>query len=234
MKKVLQKYKVKNLRFFIKFKKIILYFWNEWLVELAVLAHPPRVGVVHFGIWDDVLESRAPDVSLVPVAQHCTEGGAQFAPFRQGVRGDYIPVTTVLKGTWGGVRSTAFLGTFVALYQATVCVQKLMFRSDSKATYFVAGLIASGSILLEAKHRRSELALYVLPRALDLLYITLRDKRVLAEMAYGEVMLFACSMGTLMFCFEHEKQHLSPFVERLLNRFLHSTVKSSSTCISKS
>ncbi|RHY56236.1 hypothetical protein DYB34_003913 [Aphanomyces astaci] len=95
------------------------------------------------------------------------------------------PVTTVLKGTWGGVRSTAFLGTFVALYQATVCVQKLMFRSDSKATYFVA-----------------ELALYVLPRALDLLYITLRDKRVLAEMAYGEVMLFACSMGTLMFCFE--------------------------------
>ncbi|ETV79277.1 hypothetical protein H257_07332 [Aphanomyces astaci] len=144
------------------------------------------------------------------------------------------PVTTVLKGTWGGVRSTAFLGTFVALYQATVCVQRLMFRSDSKATYFVAGLIASGSILLEAKHRRSELALYVLPRALDLLYITLRDKRVLAEMAYGEVMLFACSMGTLMFCFEHEKQHLSPFVERLLNRFLHSTVKSSSTCISKS
>ncbi|RLO05024.1 hypothetical protein DYB28_010050, partial [Aphanomyces astaci] len=113
------------------------------------------------------------------VAITCIHGHGWYKSYRG------RPVTTVLKGTWGGVRSTAFLGTFVALYQATVCVQKLMFRSDSKATYFVA-----------------ELALYVLPRALDLLYITLRDKRVLAEMAYGEVMLFACSMGTLMFCFE--------------------------------
>ncbi|ETW00129.1 hypothetical protein, variant 1 [Aphanomyces invadans] len=136
------------------------------------------------------------------------------------------PVTTLMKGMLGGFRSTAFLGTFVALYQATVCVQKALFRTDSKATYFVAGLVASTSILLEAKSRRSELALYVLPRALDLLYITLRDKRVLSDMPYGEVILFACSMGTIMFCYEHEKQHLSPFVERLLDRFLHSRVKS--------
>ncbi|RHY34499.1 hypothetical protein DYB32_000901 [Aphanomyces invadans] len=60
------------------------------------------------------------------------------------------------EGMLGGFRSTAFLGTFVALYQATVCVQKALFRTDSKATYFVAGLVASTSILLEAKSRRSE------------------------------------------------------------------------------
>ncbi|KAF0715396.1 Aste57867_3399 [Aphanomyces stellatus] len=132
------------------------------------------------------------------------------------------PLISLLKGTWGGVRSTAFLGGFVAMYQATVCLQKSLFRSDSKISYFVAGLVASTAVLLEAKSRRSELALYVLPRALDLLYITLRDKRVLSDLPYGEVILFACSMGAIMFCYEHEKQHLSPFVERLLHRFLDS------------
>ncbi|CAK4690911.1 unnamed protein product [Aphanomyces euteiches] len=131
------------------------------------------------------------------------------------------PLVSLLKGVFGGFRSTAFLGAFVGLYQATVCLQKAIFHSDTKITYFVAGLVASTSILIEAKTRRSELALYVLPRALDSLYIMLRDRRVLADVPYGEILLFSFSMGAIMFCYEHEKQHLSPFVERLLHRFLH-------------
>ncbi|OQS06633.1 hypothetical protein THRCLA_01326 [Thraustotheca clavata] len=101
------------------------------------------------------------------------------------------PFYSLFRGILGGFRSTLFMGSFVALYQSAICAHRRLFR-----------LVSSFSIFIEAKSRRSELALYVLPRAVDSLFIMLRDKRWLADVPYGEVMLFGISMGAIMFCFE--------------------------------
>lgn len=62
-----------------------------------------------------------------------------------------------------------------------------------------AGLVASGSILIEKKSRRSELALYVMPRAVDSFVLALTKKRCLPSIKFGEVILFSMCMGGLMY-----------------------------------
>ncbi len=62
-----------------------------------------------------------------------------------------------------------------------------------------AGLAASGSILIEKKSRRSELALYVMPRAVDAFVLALTKKRWVPSVKFGEVILFSLCMGGLMY-----------------------------------
>jgi len=52
-------------------------------------------------------------------------------------------------------------------------------KTDHKLVYWIIGLFASWSILLERSSRRSELALYALPRALDSIYQILYDHKVI-------------------------------------------------------
>lgn len=60
-------------------------------------------------------------------------------------------------------------------------------------------MVASMAVLIEKKGRRSELALYVLPRAVESLYETLLRRRVLPRLPFWEVGLFALCMGRLMY-----------------------------------
>lgn len=60
---------------------------------------------------------------------------------------------------------------------------------DHKLVYWLAGGIAALSALLEKKARRSELALYVLPRAGDSLWYILVNRHLLPDFRNAEVML---------------------------------------------
>jgi hypothetical protein len=53
--------------------------------------------------------------------------------------------------------------------------------------YYVAGFLTSASILLERKSRRSVLALYVFPRAVDALYTVLYHRKLVVSVPFGEV-----------------------------------------------
>jgi hypothetical protein len=46
----------------------------------------------------------------------------------------------------------------------------------SKPSFWLGGLLAGISVLIEAKHRRGELAMYVLPRGLESTWATARGK----------------------------------------------------------
>lgn len=60
---------------------------------------------------------------------------------------------------------------------------------DHKLVYWVAGAIAALSVLLEKKTRRSELALYVLPRAGESLWYILVNRHLLPDIKNAEVLL---------------------------------------------
>ena len=110
----------------------------------------------------------------------------------------------------GIVRSTIFLAAFVMLYQATICIQRNLVNTDHKAIYYIAGLVSSTSILIEKKSRRSELALYVLPRAVDSLYMQLLDRKWMAHVPNFEIALFCVAMGGLMHFYRHAPNTMSP------------------------
>jgi len=91
---------------------------------------------------------------------------------------------------------------------------------DHKLWYYFAGVISSLSILIERKSRRSELALYAFPRAMDSLYMILYDHQLAFRVPQGEMLLFCSAMASVMYCYENESECLSPLVAKLLDRFL--------------
>lgn len=130
------------------------------------------------------------------------------------------PYKMISRGFLSSMRSTAFLSVFVTSYMSMICIQRRIMSRDHKLVYFILGLISSWSILIERKSRRSELALYVLPRALDSLYLSITDRINFPRIPQGESLLFALSMGLLMYSRHNTPEQMSPLLRRLLNFFV--------------
>mmetsp|Transcript_24958 Transcript_24958/g.30490 ORF Transcript_24958/g.30490 Transcript_24958/m.30490 type:complete len:432 (-) Transcript_24958:466-1761(-) len=85
------------------------------------------------------------------------------------------PLGVIAKATASAAQSTSFLAGFCSSYMGQICLQRIIFQKmgwkDRKQIYWLAGFISSASILLEKKGRRSELALYALPRAADSFFL---------------------------------------------------------------
>lgn len=133
------------------------------------------------------------------------------------------PLDQLRRGLWSVTRSTSFLSSFVATYMMIVCCHRKVFRRDHRALYWIAGFLASWTILLEQKSRRSELALYVLPRTIDSLVQTMQSRQMLAEVPHGEKILFATGMGALMYFRTYQPNSMSPFLKRVLNFLIPSS-----------
>ncbi|KAK9805247.1 hypothetical protein WJX72_008453 [[Myrmecia] bisecta] len=135
------------------------------------------------------------------------------------------PVTTAVHAVLGALRSTSFLASFVGLYQGTISVHRALFPGDHKLLYYLAGLVASSAVLIEKRARRSELALYTLPRAVDSAFMTLMKRRWVPPMRFGEVGLFALCMGGLMYYREHEPHTMAPFLNTIISRIVFGQTK---------
>ncbi|KAG7035565.1 hypothetical protein SDJN02_02362 [Cucurbita argyrosperma subsp. argyrosperma] len=133
----------------------------------------------------------------------------------------------------GAVRSTSFLSAFVGIFQAVICLHRKVATKDHKLVYWVAGGISALSVLLEKKGRRSELALYVLPRAVDSWWYILVNRHLLPNIKNAEVFLFSICMGGIMYYLEYEPDTMAPFLRGLIRRFLASRISNSGTSSSR-
>jgi len=102
-----------------------------------------------------------------------------------------------------------------------ICLHRKIVNTDHRFIYWLAGFICSLSILIEKKSRRSELALYALPRGLDSLYTLLCDRKWLASLPYGDVLLFCFSIGGIMYYYEREPNTMSPLVRSFITKILN-------------
>ncbi|KAL0913470.1 hypothetical protein M5K25_016933 [Dendrobium thyrsiflorum] len=134
------------------------------------------------------------------------------------------PMQTSWIAVLGAVRSTSFLSAFVALFQAVICLHRKVATKDHKLVYWIAGAFAGLSVLLEKKGRRSELALYVLPRAGDSLWYIIVNRHLLPNVKNAEVALFCICMGGIMYFLEHEPETMAPLLRGLIRRFLASRI----------
>ncbi|XVF11314.1 hypothetical protein REPUB_Repub08aG0016500 [Reevesia pubescens] len=85
------------------------------------------------------------------------------------------PACTCWLAVKGAVRSTSFLSAFVGISQ------------DHKLVDWVVSGLSALSVLLEKKHRHSELALYVLPQAGESLWYTLVNRSLLPDVKNAEL-----------------------------------------------
>ncbi|CAH0482962.1 unnamed protein product [Peronospora belbahrii] len=133
------------------------------------------------------------------------------------------PCRILARSTFNATRSNCFLASFVSVYLSLICLHRRVVSKDHRFIYYMAGLGASTTILLEPKSRRSELALYVLPRALDSLAMILHDRGICSGFIYGEVALFSVSMSVMMYCYEHDRESMSPLLYSTMKRFLQTS-----------
>lgn len=65
------------------------------------------------------------------------------------------PFSSLARSVLNATRSNTFLASFVTVYLAAVCVHRRLVSTDHRIAYYIAGLVASTTILLEPKSRRS-------------------------------------------------------------------------------
>ncbi|KAF9459161.1 hypothetical protein BDZ94DRAFT_1300726 [Collybia nuda] len=156
------------------------------------------------------------------------------------------PGKVLVRAGMGSMRSSAFLGVFVVIYQTMYCYkhkfhkyltllkmsssssnplkavpQPLVDMLISKASFWFPGFMAGLSLFVEAKRRRGELAMYVLPKGLESAWVMARGKGwVFRTGNLGEMWLTALGMGMVMSTYQNDPQHLSGFVRRILYQFI--------------
>ncbi|TEB23706.1 hypothetical protein FA13DRAFT_1797750 [Coprinellus micaceus] len=155
------------------------------------------------------------------------------------------PGKVIVKAGLGSLRSSAFLGVFVALYNILFCYKHRLHRFltilrstspalaallsqrlidalfISKPAFWLTGVGAGLSLLVEAKRRRGELAMYVLPKGMESAWLMARGKGYVFKTGkWGDVILTAMGMGMVMSTYQNDPQHLSGLVRRVLYQFI--------------
>ena len=102
---------------------------------------------------------------------------------------------------------------------------------DHKFFYWIAGFICSASIYIERPHRRAELSLYVLPRAIQSIGILFLLRRLrIPRIPYFFVLLFSFSTAVLMHLYATAPKHLAPFVQAVLDMMLPHIARRRKAC----
>ncbi|KAJ7708217.1 hypothetical protein B0H17DRAFT_452825 [Mycena rosella] len=153
------------------------------------------------------------------------------------------PAYVLARASVGTVRSSAFLGAFGMLVQAVLCIkhglyERLMTAPASsplrrllpqhlidalihRGTWWLCGLSTGLALLIEDRHRRAELTMYVLPKALESLWLIARGHGlVLRTGNWGEGVLAGVGMGMVMTVYQNDPQHLSGLVRKILYQFI--------------
>ncbi|KAK1233361.1 hypothetical protein PQX77_003470 [Marasmius sp. AFHP31] len=87
----------------------------------------------------------------------------------------------------------------------------------SKWSYYIPGLLAGFSILVEEKHRRTELAMYVFPKALETLWLMMGMG---GRVVHGDVILMGIGMGMIMTTYQNDPDRLSGIVRKILHQLI--------------
>ncbi|KAJ7126249.1 hypothetical protein C8R44DRAFT_122869 [Mycena epipterygia] len=153
------------------------------------------------------------------------------------------PARVLMRASVGSMRSSAFLGAFVVICQAVFCVkhklyewlmaapassllrqllpQRLIDVLISKGTWWLSGFATGLALLIEDRRRRAELAMYVLPKGLESLWIAARGRGLVWRTGnWGEGVLAAGGMGMVMTIYQNDPQHLSGLVRKILYQFI--------------
>ena len=99
------------------------------------------------------------------------------------------------------IRSSMFMAVFVAVFRFMMCHSKNYRQKMDRWNVVISCLTCSIAILFEPASRRSEIAMYLVPRALESLWKLQVISGRVKNLKYGEELVFALSMALLMFCY---------------------------------
>jgi len=91
----------------------------------------------------------------------------------------------------------------------------------SRYTWWLSGFATGLALFVEDERRRAELAMYVIPKALESLWVVARGRGLVFRTGnWGESVLAAVGMGMIMTIYQNDPHHLSGLVRRILYQFI--------------
>jgi hypothetical protein len=118
--------------------------------------------------------------------------------------------------------SSTFLVIFITLFQKLMCSIGTLHRLNPfpfrpYAFTFPAGFLAGLAVMLEKKHRRGELALYVLPKAVEVMCKLAMEIGRFDPIPQIERIMLSIVLATIMTLHSNEKQALSPTLCQMIS-----------------
>ncbi|CAO3565890.1 unnamed protein product [Mortierella alpina] len=146
------------------------------------------------------------------------------------------PIVTITSTLLATARSSAFLASYIALIWYGICAwrskvmpltMRLTGRRYTSNTIdniygpLLGSFMCGFSVLVEKPHRRAEMALYVLPRAMYSMWSRVMSGRLSRRVeATGEALMFAVSMSVLLTGMMWKKEMVRPSMQGLLGWML--------------
>ena len=120
----------------------------------------------------------------------------------------------MLRVVAAAVRSSSFLASFIAIIWATITTVRTLLGTDSVAGPALGSSLCGLSLFLEKKSRRKELAMYVLPRAIE---SVIWEVPLLARLRPScEPVGFCGAVAAIMWHCEHSAQDIRPSIAALM------------------
>jgi hypothetical protein len=130
------------------------------------------------------------------------------------------PKETLLKFLVGLLRSIGFVSCYMSLEKVAECYAAYFFQGYRFMNPVVVSLVATHAVYVETPHRRKELSLYMLPRALETLWNIAKTANYVKPLPYGEVGLFMLGLGLLLSFYQCEQELLPYSYTSSLTRLL--------------
>lgn len=108
------------------------------------------------------------------------------------------------------VRFAAFFGFFIGGYKGLNCILRKVREKEDRWNAFIAGGVASLAMLLDEKHRRTAVALYMLARALQCFWFALEKREVVPQLKHGDTLLMGICNIQIIYAFLCEPDTLAP------------------------
>lgn len=108
--------------------------------------------------------------------------------------------------SWSIFKSTSFISSFQTIFWLVFCYSRKIIGRDTKYSTVLAGFFAGLSVLWETNSRRTELALFCLPRNIDCAWRMLMNRNLVRPIPNGEILLFSIGMGVIMMYYQHQPE----------------------------
>ena len=117
------------------------------------------------------------------------------------------------------IRSVCFGCSTIGVTQYGLCIFNKIFKKTTRLNWLFISTLSSASIFIEASSRRGELALYLLPKAMESIWNIMKKYGFPLRIKYFEVFLFGIAMGTLAYFLHNDEQHIKPTYRSSLRLF---------------
>ena len=136
--------------------------------------------------------------------------------YKQVLKKPFETIKTALKGC---IRSTMVLAVMVFIGNVSVCSYlRTLKRADSNLMAVTSALVTVAAFI-ETPARISEMAMYVMPRFFDAIWKFLKRRGLMADLPYGQVVLFCIATSAIMYSNYQEPDNIKPMYRKVCEKF---------------